>query len=76
MIEAVDDVMVHTSGAGTDRRCWPPAGRSAYWGSSAFLLVFSVSQPFSGNRSVPEQLTLNQRVVGSSPTAPTNESIH
>jgi hypothetical protein len=30
-----------------------------------------VSQPFSGNRSVPEQLTLNQRVAGSSPAAPT-----
>ena len=47
----------------------------AYWGSSAFLLVFCVSQPFSENSSVPEQLTLNQRVAGSSPAAPTIKSI-
>ena len=46
------------SAIGTTRSRWPPAGRSAYWGSSAFLLVFCVSQPFSGNRSVLEQLTL------------------
>ena len=52
---------------------WSAIHSTADRGSSAFLLVFCVSQPFSGNRSVPEQLTLNQRVAGSSPAAPTNE---
>src|SRR5580704_10225912 len=56
---------------GTTRSRWPPAGRSAYWGSSAFLWCSACLSRSAGSSSVLVQLTLNQRVAGSSPAAPT-----
>jgi hypothetical protein len=68
--------VIRTAALGTTRSRWPPASRSAYWGSSAFLWCSACLSRSAGNSSVPKQLTLNQRVAGSSPAAPTiNQSL-
>ena len=52
-------------------RTGSPASWSAYWGSSAYLWCCACLSRSAGSSSVLEKLTLNQRVAGSSPAAPT-----